>query len=114
VTQEVETQSIPPLERLTKEIIAFAKLHNKANHEEYVSLSLDIGLFPESIIEEEMFSLEKKVLGDKEAYFRDLMSTYRREEHRAELVRLQKKLKEEGADLEAIMRQIYDHMRKLV
>lgn len=111
---EVETKSLPPLERLSKELIAFAKLHNKLDHEEFATLSLDVELFPEALIEEEMFALEKKVLGDKEVYFKDLMATYKREEHRAELVRLQKKLKEEGADLEGVMRQIYEHMKKLV
>lgn len=110
--QETEKVSLPPLERLSKEILAFAKLHKKFDHEEFVALSLDESAFPDAILEEEMFALEKKVIGDKDNYFKDLMSTYKREEHRAELMRLQKKLKEEGADLEAVMRQIYDHMKK--
>lgn len=109
-----EIPSVPPIERLTKEIIAFAKLHKRLNHKEFIELSIDIDIYPDAIIEEEMFLLEKKVMGDKEAYFKDLMTTYKREEHRAELVRLQKKLKEEGADIEAVMRQIYEHMKKLL
>lgn len=109
---ENKQPSLPPLERLTKELIAFAKLHKKETHEEYVLLKVDIQSFPDAIIEEEMFALEEKVIGDKDAYFRDLMSTYKKEEHKAELMRLQKKLKEEGADIEAIMVQIYDHVKK--
>lgn len=112
LSKETETPSMPPIERLSRELVAFARLHKKEEHEEYVSLSIDIEAFPDVIIEEEMFSLEKKAIGDKEAYFRDLMSTYKKEEHKAELIRLQKKLKEEGADIEAIMVQIYDHVKK--
>lgn len=112
LTKETEAPSVPPIERLSKELVAFARLHKKEEHEEYLSLSIDIEAFPDVIIEEEMFSLEKKAIGDKEAYFRDLMSTYKKEEHKAELIRLQKKLKEEGADIEAIMVQIYDHVKK--
>lgn len=112
LSKEVETPSMPPIERLSKELIAFARLHKKEAHEEFLSLSIDIEAFPDVIIEEEMFSLEKRAIGDKEAYFRDLMSTYKKEEHKAELIRLQKKLKEEGADIEAIMVQIYDHVKK--
>ncbi len=112
VVSEPETKSLPPFERIAKELIAFAKLHKKDLHKDYVSLSIDITSFPDAVIEEEMFALEKKVIGDKEVYFKDLMSTYKKEEHKAELIRLQKKLKEEGADIEAIMVQIYDHVRK--
>ncbi len=112
LNKETETPSMPPIERLSKELIAFARLHKKEEHNEYLSLSIDIEAFPDVIIEEEMFSLEKKAIGDKEAYFRDLMSTYKKEEHKAELIRLQKKLKEEGADIEAIMVEIYDHVKK--
>jgi DNA primase len=110
--REVEAPSMPPIERLSKELVAFARLHKKEEHEEFISLSIDVEAFPDVIIEEEMFSLEKRAIGDKEAYFRDLMSTYKKEEHKAELIRLQKKLKEEGADIEAIMVQIYDHVKK--
>ncbi len=110
--KEAEAPLMPPIERLSKELIAFARLHKKQEHEEFISLSIDIEAFPDVIIEEEIFALEKKAIGDKDAYFRDLMSTYKKEEHKAELIRLQKKLKEEGADIEAIMVQIYDHVKK--
>lgn len=104
--------SIPPKERLSRELTAFSRLLSKETDEEYLLLGIDTAQFPDAIIEEELFSIEKKVIGDKHAYFKDLMNSYKKEEHKAELIRLQKKLKEEGADLDAIMKQIYEHVKK--
>ena len=66
------------------------------------------------ILQEEMFELEKRVIADKESYFKDLMTTHRREQHKAHLMMLQKKLREEGADHEAILKEIYEHAKKAV
>ena len=61
-----------------------------------------------------MFELEKRVLADKDAYFKDLMDSHKREKHKAHLVTLQKKLREDGADHEAILKEIYEHVKKAV
>ena len=105
---------LPSIERLEKEIIAYATLMGTQEHETFLSLGLDTSKFPEVIIQEEMFELEKKVIANKDNYFIDLMTTYKREEHKAHLVKLQKKLKEEGADHESILKEIYDHVKKAV
>ena len=113
----VEVEKIAPLpsrERLEREIIAYVKLTGKEKDEVFLSLEIDTGQFPEAILQEEMFELEKKVLADKEAYFKDLMESHRREKHKAHLVTLQKKLREEGADHEAVLKEIYEHVKKAV
>lgn len=110
---EVKKESpLSSLDRLEKEIIAFASLTGKVNDEMFLSLSLDTQKFPEAILEEEMFQLEKKVIADRDAYFKDLMTTHKKEQHKAHLVHLQKKLREEGADHEAILKEIYEHVKK--
>ncbi len=100
--------------RLEREIIAYAMLTGKENHEEFLSLGIDRAQFPDVIIQEEMFELEKRVIADKENYFKDLMTTHKREQHKAHLMMLQKKLREDGADHEAILKQIYEHAKKAV
>ncbi len=115
VSEEKETTaSLSSKDRLHKELLAFVRLTGKEKDETFVSLELDTTLFPEVLIEEEMFLLEKKGISNKELYFKDLMTSYRREEHKAELIRLQKKLKEEGADIEVVLRQIYEHAKKAI
>ncbi len=61
-----------------------------------------------------MFELKKKVIVNKDNYFTDLMTTYKKEEHKAHLIKLQKKLKEEGANHEAILKEIYEHVKKAI
>lgn len=111
----VQVEVITPLpskERLEREIIAYAILSGKENDEIFVSLEIDRNQFPEAIIQEEMFQLEKRVIADRDAYFKDLMNTHKREQHKAHLVTLQKKLREEGADHEAILKEIYEHVKR--
>ncbi len=112
----MQTESVsvplPSIERLEREIIAFALLTGKEHDELFISLEIDRGQFPEAIVQEEMFELEKRVLADKDAYFKDLMETHKREKHKAHLVTLQKKLREDGADHEAILKEIYEHVKK--
>lgn len=107
-----ESAALPSKDRLEKEIIAYAILTGKDTDELFASLGIDKGQFPEAIIQEEMFELEKRVITDKEAYLKDLMTTHKREQHKAHLVLLQKKLREEGADHEAILKEIYEHVKK--
>ena len=112
---EVTTATpLPSIERLEREIIAYAQLIGKEDDEIFLSLSIDKGQFPEAIIEEEMFELEKRVLVDRDSYFNDLMTSHKREQHKAHLVKLQKKLREEGADHESILKEIYEHVKKAV
>ncbi|MEI6810604.1 MAG: DNA primase [Candidatus Nomurabacteria bacterium] len=112
--EETKTEiiNLPSKERLTREIIAFSTLSNKLTDESLKSLSLDLNQFPEAILQEEMFKLEEKVIGDKDKYFNDLIATYKKLIHKEEMMTLQKKLNEEGADHEAVMKEINDHARK--
>lgn len=116
IQEEVaEVSTVAPLlgmVRLEREIVAYAMLIGKEENEEYLSLSIDREQFPDAIIQEEMFALEKRVIADKESYFKDLMTTHKREQHKAHLMMLQKKLREDGADHEAILKEIYEHAKK--
>ncbi len=100
--------------RLEREIIAFARLIGKEKDEEFLSLPLDKGQFPDGIIQEEMFELEKRIIVDKVSYFKDLMTTHKKEQHKAHLMMLQKKLREDGADHEVILQEIYEHAKKAI
>jgi DNA primase len=104
--------SMPSKERLIREIIAFSKLTGKHEDERVTSLSIDFTQFPETIVQEEMFKLEERVIGDKDVYFNDLIRSYKREIHREQLVVLQQKMRVDGADKEAILKEIYDHAKK--
>jgi DNA primase len=116
--EEVVTESAQApllgLVRLEREIIAYSMLIGKEGDEEFLSLSIDREQFPDAIIQEEMFELEKRVIADKESYFKDLMTTHKKEQHKAHLMMLQKKLREDGADHEAILKQIYEHAKKAI
>lgn len=112
--EEVASTPLPSIERLEKEIIAYAMLMGKLDHDHFLELGLDTKKFPEVILQEEMFQLEKKVISNSEGYFIDLMTTYKKEEHKAHLIKLQKKLKEEGANHEDILKEIYEHVKKAI
>jgi DNA primase len=114
VTQEKVAVPLPSKDRLEKEIVAYALLTGQGNEELFISLGIDKEQFPEAILQEEMFELEKKVITNRESYFKDLMTTHKREQHKAHLVHLQKKLREEGADHESILKEIYEHVKKAV
>lgn len=114
IVEETKTEviNLPSKERLAREIIAFTTLSNKLEDERLKSLALDMNQFPEVILQEEMFKLEEKVIGDKDKYFSDLITTYKKLIHKEVMVALQQKLLEEGADHEAVMKEINDHARK--
>jgi DNA primase len=95
-------------ERLTKELIAFAKLYNKGDDEGYKSLSLDTGEFPEVIIQEEMFKLEERLIGDKESYFRDLIRTYKGQIGKEEEHALLSKVRDAGEDALATLQKLWE------
>jgi DNA primase len=108
VATETVMVSLPIKERLEKEILAYATLTGKLTDEHFLSLALDVAQFPEAILQEEMFKLEEKVTGDKDAYLKDLIASYKRITHKEKLSLLQGKLKSEEGDHEAILKEIYD------
>lgn len=109
---QVETIAMPSKERLIREIIAFCTLTGKHQDEKVTQLSIDFTQFPETIIQEEMFKLEERVIGDKDVYLNDLIRSYRRESHKEQLVILQQKMRVDGADKEALLKEIYEHAKK--
>ncbi len=110
--EKVTSTALPSKERLTREIIAYATLTGQLEDEKLKGLGLDMNQFPEAILQEEMFKLEEKVIADKGKYFNDLISTYKKVEHKEKLQTIQAKLKEEGADHEAVLKEIYEHAKR--
>lgn len=109
---EEKIATLPSKERLTREIVAYATLTGKLTDEKVTGLALDIAQFPDAIIQEEMFKLEEKLIGDKEKYFNDLIARYKKIKHEEDLTDLHKKFREEGADHEHILKEIHDHVKK--
>ncbi|MCF7843904.1 DNA primase [Candidatus Gracilibacteria bacterium] len=107
-----EIATMPSKERLLREIIAFSTLTGIHKDERVTSLSIDFQQFPETIIEEEMFKLEERIIGDKDKYFNDLVKSFKKEQHKDQLIILQQKMRIDGADKEAILKEIYDHVKK--
>ena len=118
VVQEIKepvqesTNALSGKDRLTRELIAYATLYGKLADEAFIALSIDATQFPEAIIQEEMFRLEERLIGDKETYFKDLVRAHKRELHKEELQTLQVKLRAEGTDAEDVLRQIYELVKR--
>lgn len=110
-TQEISQNILPSKERLSREIIAYATLIGQLTDEKITSLSIDINQFPSAIIQEEMFKLEEKVNGNKDKYLNDLIKSYKKEIHKEKLNELQQKFKEDNVDHEAILKEIYEHIK---
>jgi DNA primase len=107
-TRTEEAPKVDLKERLSKELIAFAKLYNKGEDERYQSLSLDVGQFPEAVIQEEMFKLEERLIGDKEHYFRDLIQRYKGELGKEEENALFSKVREAGEDALLTLQKVWE------
>jgi DNA primase len=99
-------------DRLMREIIAFAKLYQKLDSTEFLELAIDPSELPEVLVQEEMFRLEEKLIGDKEAYFRDLVRAFRKELQKEELANLQEKLRAGGDNADELLKQIYELVKK--
>lgn len=106
------TPSVPPKERLTRELIAFATLYQKSEDPLFVELTIDTGSFPEPIIQEEMFRLEEKLIGNTDSYFADLIRSYKKELHKEELVALQEQVRGGQGDTEGLLKQIYELVKR--
>lgn len=107
-----EIKAVPSKERLTKEIIAYSTLTGKLTDEKFIALSLDVTQFPEAILQEEMFSLEEKVIGDKEKYFSDLIKRYNDIDFEEKLNALRQKYNVEGANHDEISKEIDSFIKR--
>lgn len=106
-----DAPKLPNNVRLMRELVAFTILTNKQEDTNIQELGIDLTQFPDAVIQEEMFLLEEKVIGDKEKYLEDLIRALKKERHREELIKLQKELKEDGADIEGLLQKIHNHVK---
>jgi len=60
-----------------------------------------------------MFKLEERLHGNPDVYLKDLISIYKREIKQEKIKDLQSKLKEEGTDHEAVMKELHELSRTL-
>jgi DNA primase len=104
--------TIPAMERITRELTAFIIYGSFEGNDEVQDTKIDMHRFPDEIIQEEIFKIEEKMIADKEKYLHDLLRAYKREKHREELVALQNAIKKDGADVEGLLKQIHDHVKK--
>lgn len=108
--------AMPKKEMRLKEIITFATYAKMKDDSRLTSLHIDFGTFPEAVIEEEIFKLEEKMVGkskgEKEKYFDDIIRAYRKEVHKEELILLQQKYRADGADKDAVTKEIHEHVKR--
>ncbi len=109
--EQATTVYVPKKERLAREIVALATLIDALNDERLIQLGIDIHQFPEAIIQEEMFSLEEKVVGDKAKYFDDLLATCKREVHKEKTEELKQSLRDPSANHESILKELDAHIK---
>lgn len=110
----VETVQLPRKERVAREILAYMLFTHTKNDEIINSLSIDVGEFPEAILEQEIFLLEKKVHKDekeREKYFKDLIMTYKEILRQEKIVSLQSLLKEGSGDADVLMKELHELTR---
>jgi DNA primase len=103
---------VPPLERLTKELVAYCRLKNKQNDEKYMELAIDEAQFPDLLIQEEMFAIEKKPIDDEERHYRSLIESYYKLSYSDEEKRIREKYTGEGADSAAITKEHADFKKR--
>lgn len=98
---------IPKKEMLAREIIALIKLKDLKDSDHVKDLEIDITIFPDQIIEEEIFKIEEKLTsGNSEIYFKDLIKSYQREIYNEKIEILQKKLRDGTENEEEIMKEL--------
>ena len=106
--EQIKKVAMPPKDRIVRELISFIHFKNLHNHEEVTALELDLNQFPEAILQEEIFSLEEKMIGNGDKYLKDLINTYKRELKKEKMESLQAELRNVDTDHESIMKQIQE------
>jgi DNA primase len=109
--EKIQIAQTPLKDRLILELIAFAKLNNKLEYEQFATLGLDVDQFPEAIVQEEMFKIEEKVINHKDKYFDDLIVCYKQELHKEEVGKLQDKLKSGEDNEDELLAKLYNLIR---
>ncbi len=106
--EEIITKlQIPKKEMLVREIIALIRLKDLKDSDHIKDLEIDINLFPDQIIEEEIFKIEEKLTsGNSETYFKDLIKSYKKELFNDKIEVLQKKLRDGTENEEEIMKEL--------
>lgn len=111
VEEKTSRQQESRKDKVLRELIAFMRLYAREHDPLVGDLSIDTTFFPEEIIHEEMFRLEKQSGGNSDAYFKDLLQSYRHECKQERVREIQAALRESGADHESLMRELQDLVR---
>lgn len=106
-TQEVTKPLVPLTKRLERELIALTKWL-KLHDEEYIKeLSLTYDEYPDAIIEETIFELEKTLGGDKERHIRDIVMRYKKEIKDEKIKALRERMRHDPSKEESILKEIH-------
>ncbi len=110
--EEVEeiTNTAPKMkskEKLARELMAFIHWKNLFDDEMIKDLNIDKNQFPDAVIQEEIFVLEEKLIGNHNSYIKDLIRNYKKEMYKEELEILKSKLKDEDVNSDEILKEIY-------
>jgi predicted DNA-binding protein YlxM (UPF0122 family) len=109
--EKVETATIPKRslrERLERDLIAYAVWQKFTEDSRVTELNLPFSEYPDAIIEETIFELEKTLTGDKNRHFSDLIARYKKEVKEEKLKTLRDRIRLEPENEDAILKEIHE------
>lgn len=107
----VQKENIPHIEEKEKrerELIAFIVWKNLKERKEVIELALPYSDYPDQVIEEHIFMLEKTMHGDEAKVLRDLIASYKKEIYEEKRKILQEKMRSSPEDQEDILKEIQE------
>jgi DNA primase len=107
VKEEVTTvPAVPLIKKLERELIALSSWLKIKDKEEIKSLNLPFDEYPDSIIEETIFELEKTLGGDKDKHLKDVILRYKKEVKDEKINKLKLRIRQEPDKEESILKEI--------
>lgn len=110
---ENQKQKITAKERVMRELSAFIVWKKLENNEDVVKLGLDISVFPEAVLNQEIMELEKRTWGNSEKVLKDLIKVYKKETLKEEQEELKIRLRNEPENVEELQRKMHEVAKKL-
>lgn len=110
-----ETPSIPRKERVVRQMIAYSMLVPGDARAHIEKLSIDTTVFPEAILEQEVFMLEKKLTKDakeNDLFFTDLLTTYNGILRQEKVDIIMQRMKSGEGDQDILMRELHELMKE--
>lgn len=106
--ETVDTPKQPLRKRLERELIALSIWQKFTKDARLVELALPYDEYPDAIIEETIFELEKQVGGDKEKHLLELIARYKKEIKEEKLKTLRDRIRLEPENEDVLLKEIHD------